>query len=68
MLNQPPLQIKFMKWNKKYLLRMAFGFIAYALGIFALHYFFKDKEHSPYRFWLILPVLPLVYIAATIIR
>ena len=69
MLNQPLLQKKFMKWNKKYLLRMAFGFIAYALGIFALHYFSKDKEHSPYRFWLILlPVLPLVYIAATIIR
>jgi hypothetical protein len=66
---QPTLQIKFMKWSKKYLLRMTFGFIAYASGIFALHYFFKDKEHSPCRFLLILlPVLPLLYIAATIIR
>ena len=48
---------------------MTFGFTAYALGIFALHYFFKDKEHSAQRYWLILlPVLPLLYIAATIIR
>jgi hypothetical protein len=58
-----------MKWSKKYFLRMVFGFTAYALGIFALHYLFKDKEHSPYRYWLILlPILPLLYIAATIIR
>ena len=48
---------------------MIFGFIAYALGLFALRYFFKGKEHSPYRFGLILlPVLPLLYIAAAIIR
>ena len=48
---------------------MIIGFTAYAFGIFALQYFFKDKEHSPYRFWLIfLPVLPLLYLAATIIR
>jgi uncharacterized membrane protein HdeD (DUF308 family) len=48
---------------------MAVGFAAYASGIFALHYFFEDKEHSPQRYWLILlPVLPLLYIAATIIR
>jgi len=56
-----------MKWNKKYLLRMIFGFIAYALGLFALNYFYIKQ--SPYRYWLILlPVLPLLYIAANIIR
>jgi len=56
-----------MKWNKKYLLRMIFGFIAYALGLFALNYFYIKQ--SPHRYRLILlPVLPLLYIAATIIR
>ncbi len=55
--------------NSKYLIRMTVGFIAYALGLFALHYFFKDKKYSPDRYWLILlPILPLLYIAATIIR
>ncbi|HZF00582.1 MAG TPA: hypothetical protein VE344_01675 [Methylomirabilota bacterium] len=54
---------------KKYYLRMSLGFIAYAFGIFALHYFFKGKEHSPYRYLLILlPILPLIYVSATIIR
>ena len=48
---------------------MTAGFTAYALGIFALHYFFKGKEHSSDRYWLILlPILPLLYIAAIIIR
>jgi hypothetical protein len=55
--------------SRKYQWRMACGFIAYASGIFALHYFFKDQEHSTFRYWLILlPILPLLYIAATIIR
>ena len=46
---------------------MTFGFTAYALGIFALNYFYK--EHSPYRYWLIiLPVLPIIYIATVGIR
>ncbi|MGH7993284.1 MAG: hypothetical protein ACREDQ_07200 [Limisphaerales bacterium] len=52
---------------KKYYLRMTAGFIAYALGLFALNYFYKP--HSPYQFWLILlPVLPLIYVSSAIIR
>jgi hypothetical protein len=52
---------------KRYYLRMSFGLVAYVLGLFALNYFYK--EHSPYRYWLILlPVLPLIYVSATIIR
>ncbi len=46
---------------------MIFGFIAYTLGLFALNYFYIKQ--LPHRYWLILlPVLPLLYIAATIIR
>ena len=52
---------------KKYYLRMTGGFVTYALGIFALNYFY-DKQ-SPYRYWLaLLPVLPLIYVSAAIIR
>jgi hypothetical protein len=52
---------------KKYYLRMTLGLAGYVLGLFALNYFYK--EHSPYRYWLILlPVLPLVFVSATIIR
>ena len=53
--------------NKKYLLRMIVGFTAYALAVFAGSYFYKAQY--PHRTWLVLlPVLPLIYIAATIIR
>ena len=52
---------------KKYYLRMTLGLIAYALGIFALNFFYIER--SPHRYWLILlPVLPLLYVAAAIIR
>ena len=52
---------------KKYLLRMIAGLTAYALGVFAGGYFYK--AHYPHRTWLVLlPVLPLIYIAATIIQ
>jgi hypothetical protein len=52
---------------KKYYLRMTGGSVTYALGIFALNYFY-DKQ-SPYRYWLVLlPVLPLIYVSADIIR
>jgi len=48
---------------------MTLGFIAYALGILALHYCFKYEDHSPLEYWLIsLPVLPLIYLATTVIR
>src|SRR5476651_41779 len=60
-----------MKWNKKYLLRMAAGFVGYALGLVALNSF--DTEHLPHKlphnYWLvILPLLPMLYLAASIIR
>ncbi|MGA3162639.1 MAG: hypothetical protein ABSD77_00350 [Verrucomicrobiota bacterium] len=52
---------------KKYVLRMTVGFFAYALGLCALNHFDSDK--LPHRYWLILlPVLPIIYIAATTIR
>ena len=52
---------------KKYHLRMILGFIGYALGLFALNYFYEP--HSPFRYWLILlPVLPLIYVSYAIIR
>jgi hypothetical protein len=52
---------------KKYLLRMTFGFIGYGLGIWvALHFYVKQ---SPNRYWLILfPVIPIIYLVATMIR
>jgi hypothetical protein len=60
--------MKFMKAHiKKYFLRMSVGFIAYALGLFALDYF--DAEHLPHRYWLILlPVMPIMYLTTILIR
>ena len=60
--------MNFMKPHIKiYYLRMTLGIAAYAFGIFALNYFYK--EHSPHRYWLVLlPVLPLIYVSAVIIR
>jgi hypothetical protein len=56
---------------KKYLLRMLAGFTGYALGLVALNSF--DTEHRPHwlphNYWLVLlPLLPLLYMATTIIR
>ena len=46
---------------------MTLGFAAYVLGLFALNYFFVKQ--SAQRYWLILlPVLPLIYVSAAIIR
>jgi hypothetical protein len=46
---------------------MAIGFIAYTLGLIALNRCYVPQ--SPHRFWsILLPVLPTVYLAATIIR
>jgi len=46
---------------------MTVGMTGYMLGLFALNCFYK--EHSPHRFWLILlPILPLLYVVAAIIR
>ncbi|MGA2028865.1 MAG: hypothetical protein ABSG87_02180 [Verrucomicrobiota bacterium] len=53
--------------NKKYFLRMIVGLTAYALAVFAGSYFYKAQY--PHRTWLVLlPVLPLIYIVATIMR
>jgi len=46
---------------------MIVGFTGYALGLVALNYFYANE--SPHRYWLILfPVVPLIYLAAIIIR
>jgi hypothetical protein len=58
-----------MKWNifRKYLLRMVIAFTGYTLGLIALNRCYDPQ--SAYRFWLILlPVMPLIYMAATSIR
>jgi hypothetical protein len=52
---------------RKHNLRVVAAFIAYSLGLFALNHFYS--EQSPHRNWLILlPVLPIIYLAATTIR
>jgi len=67
MLNQPLLQIKFMKSNSKYILRIAVALTGYALGLLAFTCFYR--EHLPYRYWLVLLlVLPLIYMTTAIIR
>ena len=56
-----------MKWNSKYALRMIAGLVGYGLGLVALNHFYS--EQSPHKHWLVLlPLLPLIYLAATIIR
>ena len=46
---------------------MAVGFTGYALGLLALKCFYT--EQLPHKYWLVLlPVLPLIYTAAAIIR
>ena len=56
-----------MKCKSKYVLRMIVGFTGYALGLVALNYFYT--EQLPPRYWLVLlPVLPMIYMATAIIR
>jgi hypothetical protein len=56
-----------MKTKSTYGLRMALGFAAYGLGLLLLNRLYHDE--SPYRYGLVLlPVLPLLYTAATLIR
>lgn len=46
---------------------MAGGFIGYGIGLVALNGLYK--EQLPYKYWLVLlPVLPLIYMATAIIR
>jgi hypothetical protein len=56
-----------MKIKSKYLSRMAIGLAGYALGLLMLNSLYEG--HSPYKYGLVpLAVLPLLYVAATIIR
>ncbi len=56
-----------MKPESKYLKRMAVGITGYALGLLLLNALYD--EQWPYRFvLLLLPVLPLLYTAAALIR
>lgn len=46
---------------------MVVGFAGYALGLVALNHFYS--EQLPYKYGLVLlPLLPVIYLAATIIR
>jgi hypothetical protein len=60
-----------MKFKSKYTLRTIAALIGYALGLVALNFF--DTEHLPHKlpheYWLVLlPLLPMLYMATTIIR
>ena len=60
-----------MKFKSKYTLRMIIALGGYALGLVALNSF--DTEHRPHwlphNYWLaLLPLLPLIYMATSIIR
>jgi len=56
-----------MKCKRKYAWQMVAALCGYAVGLVALNYFYRND--SPNRFWLVLlPVLPLLYMASTIVR
>lgn len=53
---------------KSYLLRMSAGFILYAGAVCLAHYVHYNKSLNAYWPLYLLPVLPIIYIVATIIR
>src|SRR5450432_1537516 len=56
-----------MKLKSNSALKLSVGFIGYALGLVLMNGLFN--EQSTNRYWLVLlPVLPLIYTAATTIR
>lgn len=56
-----------MKAKSKYALRMIAGFTGYGLGLVLMNGLYN--EQAPYRYALVLlPVLPLIYTAAAMIR
>jgi hypothetical protein len=61
------LYIQIMKCKSIHALRLVFALIAYGLGLVGLNCFYR--EHSAYKYWLVLlPLLPLIYMATVIIR
>lgn len=60
-------EMMLMKNNSKYAWQLVAGLTGYGLGLVAMNRLYADQ--MPHRQWLILlPVLPLLFIAATIIR
>jgi hypothetical protein len=56
-----------MNCKSKYGRQMIIALVAYGLGLVGLNIFYS--EHLPHKYWLVLlPLLPLVYMAAVIIR
>ena len=57
------------KESKFFVLRKTVGFIAYIGGIWAMQYLYWNHRFSPYRYWFVLlPVVPMIYLIVTIIR
>lgn len=54
-----------MKKQKRYIVEMVLGFLAYGLGLVALNYWFEPN--SSYCLVLLL-ILPLIYLSTSIIR
>jgi UDP-N-acetylmuramyl pentapeptide phosphotransferase/UDP-N-acetylglucosamine-1-phosphate transferase len=53
--------------NKKYLLQMTVGGVAYLLGIWALNRFYPETPQ--HKYWLILlPLLPIIYMTTAFVR
>lgn len=53
-----------MSITSKYLFKLSLGLVAYAAGLVALNWIYRDT--SPYKYWLaLLPVLPVIYVAHT---
>jgi hypothetical protein len=56
-----------MKISSKYLIRLLAGLLGYAIGLAAMNALFDAQ--SPHRYYtILLPLLPLLYTAATVIR
>lgn len=50
----------------KYLFKMSLGLGAYALGLVALNWIYRDG--LSFKYWLILlPVIPIIYVAKTVL-
>lgn len=53
--------------TSNYLIQLSLGLGAYGAGLLAMNYLYRGD--SAYKYWLvILPILPLVYVAKTILK